>query len=154
MILVEAVASGCPGVVEGACIGVPDDKTGEAVKLIVVTASGAALSTEDLVARCRKETTAYVVPKTVRFIDALPKSTVGKILRRGLRDVPRANGSEDVAADPHKGHLPRVAPELCAGDLRTSPGAIQLCTEPARDELHAQPPGLGTGRLAVDVGNH
>jgi long-chain acyl-CoA synthetase len=57
------------------------------VKLFVVKAPGASLTSEELVAFCRKEMTAYKVPKIVRFIDALPKSAVGKILRRELRDV-------------------------------------------------------------------
>jgi len=83
---VEAVATACPGVMECACIGVPDDKTGEAVKLFVVKAPNATLTNEDLVTHCRKEMTAYKTPKIVQFIDALPKSNVGKILRRELRD--------------------------------------------------------------------
>ena len=84
---VEAVASACPGVAEAACVGVPDDKSGESVKLFVVRTPGATLSEADLLAYCRKELTAYKVPRIVRFVDALPKSTVGKILRRELRDV-------------------------------------------------------------------
>jgi long-chain acyl-CoA synthetase len=84
---VEAVATACPGVAECACIGVPDDKTGEAVKLFVVKAPGASLTADEVIAHCRKEMTAYKVPKTVVFLDALPKSTVGKILRRDLRGV-------------------------------------------------------------------
>jgi long-chain acyl-CoA synthetase len=84
---VEAVASALPGVAECACIGVPDEKTGEAVKLFVVVASGAALSDEAVREHCRRELTAYKVPKSVHFVDALPKSTVGKILRRELREV-------------------------------------------------------------------
>ena len=84
---VEAVASACPGVAEAACVGMPDDKTGEAVKLFVVKAPGAALTTEEVIAHCRNEMAAYKVPKTVLFIGALPKSTVGKILRRELRIV-------------------------------------------------------------------
>ena len=84
---IEAVASACPGVAECACVGVPDDKTGEALKLFVVKRPDAELSEEQLIAHCRKEMTAYKVPKIVRFIAALPKSTVGKILRRELRDV-------------------------------------------------------------------
>ncbi len=83
---IEAVASGCPGVAECACVGVHDDKTGEAIKLFVVRRPDAKLTEEELVAFCRKEMTAYKVPKQVRFVDALPKSTVGKILRRELRD--------------------------------------------------------------------
>jgi long-chain acyl-CoA synthetase len=84
---VEAVATACPGVAECACIGVPDDKTGEAVKLFVVMAPGSGLTDAALIAHCRSGMAAYKVPKIVRFIDALPKSTVGKILRRELREV-------------------------------------------------------------------
>ena len=84
---VEAVVTGCPGVAECACVGVPDDKTGEAVKLFIVKMPGAALGAEEVIAFCRKEMTAYKVPRIVRFIDALPKSAVGKILRRELRGV-------------------------------------------------------------------
>jgi long-chain acyl-CoA synthetase len=84
---IEAVATACPGVLECACVGVSDEKTGEAVKLFVVKAPGATLTEADVIAHCRKEMTAYKTPKIVRFVDALPKSTVGKILRRELRDV-------------------------------------------------------------------
>ena len=83
---VEAVATACPGVLECACIGVPDQKTGEAVKLFVVRMPNATLTAEELVAHCRKEMTAYKTPRAVQFVDALPKSNVGKILRRELRD--------------------------------------------------------------------
>ena len=82
---VEAVASACPGVAECACVGVSDEKTGEAVQLFVVKASGAELSEAQVIEFCRKELTGYKVPKVVRCIEALPKSTVGKILRRELR---------------------------------------------------------------------
>jgi long-chain acyl-CoA synthetase len=83
---VEAIATACPGVMECACIGVPDQKTGEAVKLFVVRLLDAMLTAEELVAHCRKEMTAYKIPRVVQFVDALPKSNVGKILRRELRD--------------------------------------------------------------------
>lgn len=84
---VEAVASACPGVAECACVGVPDEKTGEAVKLFVVKMPGASVAEADVIAHCRTGMTGYKVPKIVRFVDALPKSAVGKILRRELRDV-------------------------------------------------------------------
>jgi len=84
---VEAVASACPGVAECACVGVPDEKTGEAVKLFVVRMPGASLSEAEVIAHCRTGMTGYKVPKIVRFVEALPKSAVGKILRRELRDV-------------------------------------------------------------------
>jgi long-chain acyl-CoA synthetase len=82
---VEAVAAACPGVAECACVGKSDEKTGEAVRLFVARAAGATLTEDDLIAHCRRELTAYKVPKEVRFLDALPKSNVGKILRKDLR---------------------------------------------------------------------
>jgi long-chain acyl-CoA synthetase len=84
---VEAVAAACAGITECACVGVPDEKTGEAVRLFVVKAAGAALTDADVVAHCRRELASYKVPKQVHFIEALPKSTVGKILRRDLRAI-------------------------------------------------------------------
>jgi long-chain acyl-CoA synthetase len=82
---IEAVASACPGLQECACVGVADEKTGEAVKLYVVRAPQAQLSEAELTEFCRKELTAYKVPRQIAFVDALPKSAVGKILRRELR---------------------------------------------------------------------
>ena len=82
---VEAVAAACTGVAECACVGKPDEKTGEAVRLFVAKAAGATLTEDDVIAHCRRELTAYKVPKEVRFLDALPKSNVGKILRKDLR---------------------------------------------------------------------
>jgi len=84
---VEAVAATCPGVAECACVGVPDEKTGEAVRLFVVRAAGASVTDEQIVAHCRLDLSSYKVPKQVRFLDALPKSTVGKILRKDLRAI-------------------------------------------------------------------
>ena len=85
---VEAVAAACSGVAECACVGRPDEKTGEAVRLFVAKAPGATLTETDLIAHCRRQLTAYKVPKEVRFLDALPKSNVGKILRKDLRGLP------------------------------------------------------------------
>ena len=84
---VEAIASACPGVAECACIGVPDDKTGEAVWLYVVRSAGSSVSENEVIAHCRSAMTAYKTPRHVVFVPALPKSTVGKILRRQLRDA-------------------------------------------------------------------
>jgi len=85
---IEEVATACAGVAECGCVGVPDEKSGEAVKLFVVKSADSTLVEADVIAFCRKELTGYKVPKFVRFVNALPKSTVGKILRRELRDVP------------------------------------------------------------------
>ena len=84
---IEEVATACAGVLECGCVGVPDEKSGEAVRLFVVKAADSNLVEEDVIAFCRKELTGYKVPKSVRFVKALPKSTVGKILRRELRDL-------------------------------------------------------------------
>jgi long-chain acyl-CoA synthetase len=82
---IEAVAAACPGVLESACIGVPDERTGEAVHLFVIKATGATLTVEDVHAYCRANLTAYKAPRLVSIVDALPKTSVGKILRRALR---------------------------------------------------------------------
>jgi long-chain acyl-CoA synthetase len=87
---VEAVAAACPGVAECACVGAPDEKTGEAVRLFVVKAPGAALVEADVIAHCRSLLAAYKVPKQVRFLDAIPKSPVGKMLRKDLRALASA----------------------------------------------------------------
>ncbi|MEZ5643662.1 MAG: AMP-binding protein [Burkholderiaceae bacterium] len=84
---VEAVAAAMPGVLECACTGVPDEKTGEAVRLFIVRTPGASLAEAQVVEHCRQQLAAYKVPKQVVFVEALPKSTVGKILRRELRTM-------------------------------------------------------------------
>jgi GAF domain-containing protein len=84
---IEAFVAGCPGVEESACIGVPNERTGEAVKLFVVRTPGNLLTADDVKSHCRGGMTAYKVPKIVVFMDHLPKSTVGKVLRRELRDL-------------------------------------------------------------------
>lgn len=81
---IESVAAAFAGVAECACIGAPDPKTGEAVELFVVRRTDSDVSESDLLAHCHSALAAYKVPKVVRFVDALPKSTVGKILRREL----------------------------------------------------------------------
>jgi len=81
---VEEVASACPGVLECAAIGVADERTGEAVKLVVVRRDPA-LTAEQVQDFCRDKLTGYKHPRTVEFRDELPKTPVGKILRRELR---------------------------------------------------------------------
>ncbi|MCP5366554.1 MAG: AMP-binding protein [Hyphomicrobiales bacterium] len=84
---IEAVLAGHSDVVEAACVGVPDDDTGEAVKVFVVKKPDSALEADEVRAWCRERLTPYKTPKQVVFLDELPKSTVGKILRRELRDA-------------------------------------------------------------------
>ncbi|RZI82504.1 MAG: long-chain-fatty-acid--CoA ligase [Rubrivivax sp.] len=82
---VEQVVNLHPGVMECAAVGVPDAKSGEAVKLYVVK-KDSALAEEDLAAFCKEQLTGYKCPKYIEFRDDLPKTNVGKILRRELRD--------------------------------------------------------------------
>jgi long-chain acyl-CoA synthetase len=86
---VEAVVAMIPGVLECACIGVPDEKTGEAVKVFVVR-KDPSLTAEQVLAYCKENLTGYKKPKYVEFRDELPKTNVGKILRRQLRDEKKA----------------------------------------------------------------
>ena len=73
---VEAVAATCAGIAECVCVGAPDEKTGEAVRLFLVKAPGASVSQANVIAHCRQQLAAYKVPKQVRFLEALPKSAV------------------------------------------------------------------------------
>jgi len=84
---IEAVASDCAGVAECACVGLPDPRTGEKVALFVVKSAGSTVSRADIESHCRSALAAYKVPSQIDFIEALPKSTVGKILRRELRSA-------------------------------------------------------------------
>ena len=86
---VEEIVAAYPGVLECACIGVPDENAGEAVKLFVVR-KDPSLTQEALMEYCKQQLTAYKKPKYIEFRDALPKTNVGKILRRELREDARA----------------------------------------------------------------
>jgi len=83
---IEQVIATHPGVVECAVVGVPDEKSGEAVKVFVVR-KDPALTAEQLLEFCKENFTGYKKPKYIEFRDELPKSNVGKILRRELRDA-------------------------------------------------------------------
>lgn len=82
---VEGVVAGHPGVLEAAAIGVPNERSGEVVKLFIVK-KDPALTEEEVIAYCRESLSGYKVPKQVEFRESLPKTNVGKILRRALRD--------------------------------------------------------------------
>jgi len=85
---VEGVVASHPGVLECGVVGVPDKKTGEAVKAVIVK-KDPSLTAEAVIAHCRTGLTAYKLPRHIEFRDALPKSPIGKILRRELRDKPK-----------------------------------------------------------------
>ena len=80
---IENVLTSHPDIMEAAVVGASDDKTGERVCAYV--SLSAEISTEAIEAHCREQLTAYKVPKEIHILDEIPKSTVGKILRRELR---------------------------------------------------------------------
>jgi acyl-CoA synthetase (AMP-forming)/AMP-acid ligase II len=82
---VEQVIWGHPAVQDCAVIGVPDDKWGESVKAVVELNAGQSVSAEDLIALCKEKLGSVKAPKTVDFIEQLPRSPVGKVLKKELR---------------------------------------------------------------------
>jgi long-chain acyl-CoA synthetase len=89
---IEGVVAGHPGVLECAVVGVPDKKSGEAVKLYIVR-KDPALTADEVIKYCREHLTSYKCPRDVEFRPDLPKSNVGKILRRELRDEAKKQGT-------------------------------------------------------------
>ena len=81
---IESVVATHPGVLECAVVGVPDERSGEAVKVVIVK-KDPGLSKESVIEHCKGELTGYKIPKYVEFRDSLPKTPIGKILRRELR---------------------------------------------------------------------
>ena len=83
---VESAIFGHPAIAEVAVIGVPDDKWGEAVKAVVVLKEGADVSPDEIIAFARTRIAGFKAPRTVDFIEALPRNPSGKILKRELRE--------------------------------------------------------------------
>ena len=94
---IEGIVAMHDGVLECAAVGVPDDKSGEAVKLFVVK-KDESLTAEALIRHCREHLTGYKVPREVEFRTELPKTNVGKILRRELREAAKAGTTAKKAA--------------------------------------------------------
>ena len=82
---VESIVAAHPGILECAVVAVPDEKTGEAVKVVIVR-KDPELTKEDVIEHCRTQLTSYKLPRHVEFRDVLPKTPIGKILRRELRN--------------------------------------------------------------------
>ncbi len=82
---IEGVVAELPGVREVAAVGIPDARSGEVVKLFVVR-SDPSLTEDAILEHCRQNLTGYKIPREIEFRDSLPKSNVGKILRRALRE--------------------------------------------------------------------
>jgi long-chain acyl-CoA synthetase len=83
---VDEVLAGHPKVQEAAAIGVPDDRLGERIRACVVLKPGQTAVAEEIIAYCRERLVAYKVPSEVEFRTDLPKSMIGKVLRRQLRE--------------------------------------------------------------------
>jgi long-chain acyl-CoA synthetase len=86
---IESVIATHPGVLECGAVGVPDDKSGEAVKVVIVR-KDPELTKEAVIEHCKTQLTGYKLPRHVEFRDALPKTPVGKVLRRDLRETLKA----------------------------------------------------------------
>jgi len=92
---IEAVVAMHPGVLECAAVGVPDERAGEAVKLFVVR-KDPALTDAELMEYCKQQLTGYKRPKYIEFRDELPKSNIGKILRRALKESPATEAAKSA----------------------------------------------------------
>jgi long-chain acyl-CoA synthetase len=129
---IESVAAAHPGVLEVAAVAQPDDNSGEVVALFVVK-KDPNLTAEALIAYCRTELTGYKVPRHVYFRSELPKSNVGKILRRALRDElrnPTAGTATQAGAEAGAGAgagagtaVPAGAPATSSASTAASPSA-------------------------------
>jgi long-chain acyl-CoA synthetase len=97
---IEDVIAAHESVSEVGCVGVTDERTGQAVKVFVVVKSGTTVTPESIREYCRTSLTAYKIPKYVEFRDDLPKTNVGKILRRALLDEPSVIAMRGAAAAP------------------------------------------------------
>ncbi len=82
---VEDVVASCPGVLECCAIGIPDEHSGEIVKVFIVSRDPS-LTAETVIAHCRTLLTPYKIPRQIEFRRELPKTNVGKILRRALKE--------------------------------------------------------------------
>ncbi len=84
-----------PKVQEACTVGLPDPYRGETVKAYIVVRAGETLTEEEIISYCREKLTGYKVPKQIEFMDDLPKSAIGKVLRRQLRDMEMARSKSD-----------------------------------------------------------
>ncbi len=132
---VEDVLSRLPGVADCAVVGVPDRYRGETVKAFVVPAPGVELTAEQVTAHCASELTAYKVPRLVEFLDAVPRTTVGKALRRVLADPEQAaTAGSDTTSRTTSGTSGDGGGERApAASSESAPGADAAAAGPAHD---------------------
>jgi long-chain acyl-CoA synthetase len=84
--IIEEIVIAHPKVKEVACIGIPDERRGEGVKLFIVKEEGVFLDKEEIIDYCKKNLGKYEVPQEIEFVKEIPKTAVGKVLRRVLKD--------------------------------------------------------------------
>jgi long-chain acyl-CoA synthetase len=123
---VENVLFSLPGVADCVVAGLPDRYRGETVKAYVVVAPGATLTEEDVVAHCAASLAAYKVPKVVEFRESLPRTVVGKVLRRVLLEEERAKAEAEEPAKP--------APRKRAPAKKAAPAARKPAKKPAKKQ--------------------
>jgi long-chain acyl-CoA synthetase len=129
---VEEVLFGLAGVQDAVVVGVPDRYRGETVKAFVVRAPGATLTEDDVVAHASASLTAYKVPKLVEFRDSLPRTPVGKLLRRVLLDEEKAKAESGTAST-------AKAPGGKAAPAASSPAATKAPAKKAAPATKAAP---------------
>jgi long-chain acyl-CoA synthetase len=135
---VEEVLFRLPGVADAVVVGVPDKYRGETVKAYVVAAPGASLSEADVTEHCARELTAYKVPKVVEFRDSLPRTAVGKVLRRVLLEEERAKAEASAESRP-----------ASSPGGRARPAQAQPAPAPEPDDVASAAPEAPAKRAAT-----
>ena len=93
---IENAISALPEVEEVAVVGIPDERWGETIKAVVVVSPGSTLDADAVLAACRARLADYKKPRSIEFVDALPKTGSGKIMRRQIRDAHWAGRERSV----------------------------------------------------------
>ena len=132
--VVEGVVAAHPGVLEVAAVAQPDERAGEVVVLFVVR-KDPALTEQALIEHCRESLTGYKVPKRVEFRDELPKTNVGKILRRELRDELRHPAAPRTASG--------AGAQSCSGPTGRPTSRFADVRPSRRSRTGDQPAGTG-----------
>ena len=145
---VEEVLFSLDGVADAVVIGVPDKYRGETVKAFVVKAPGSTINEQDVVAACAASLTAYKVPKLVEFRSELPRTAVGKVLRRVLVEEERVKAAGETTAKPAS--VPSSAPKAkaAATSAATAPPATVKAPAKAPAPAAAAPAAAAPARKA------